>query len=474
MKKIYYTVLIAFGFLFSFNRTQAQCISAVQLDGTDEYLHSPFNNYTFTNFTMEMWINAQTYSTNVHFISLYQNAYIVLGDYGSGLFETWADGLNPISISSATPAINTWHHVAYVYDGANQILYVDGIPVATTPTMGAVTSGPSMNSGLVIGARYTQNAQYATAIYDDVRIWNVARSQAELQAAMNTSLTGTEPGLVAYYIFEDGIGSTTVTDLTGNGNTLTLYNMDPNTDWVSGNGILSVSNVTDSITACDSIIWVDGNTYYADNNTATWTLTNLGGCDSIITLDLTINHSSTSTDVITACDSITWIDGNTYYTDNSIATWLLPSITGCDSMVSLDLTINYSSVSNISNAGMDSITVNGQTYTQSGIYTQVLTNAIGCDSTITIDLDIQYTGINDIYTQVMNVYPNPTFDKIFLQGIQSLKDIQMITITDSKGSLVKSYYSETEIIDMSDFEFGMYYIHIVHKAGTERLKVVKQ
>ena len=70
--------------------------------------------------------------------------------------------------------------------------------------------------------------------------------------------------------------------------------------------------IVDTITACDSYTWIDGNTYTASNNTATYTLTNAAGCDSVVTLDLTINSSNTGTDVITACDSYTWIDGNTY------------------------------------------------------------------------------------------------------------------------------------------------------------------
>ena len=41
--------------------------------------------------------------------------------------------------------------------------------------------------------------------------------------------------------------------------------------------------------ACDSYDWIDGNTYTVSNNTAQWTLTNVAGCDSIVTLDLTIN-----------------------------------------------------------------------------------------------------------------------------------------------------------------------------------------
>ena len=74
----------------------------------------------------------------------------------------------------------------------------------------------------------------------------------------------------------------------------------------------STSFTIDSVVACDSYTWIDGNTYNTSNNTATFTSVNSIGCDSVITLDLTIFSSSTATDVVVACDSYTWIDGNTY------------------------------------------------------------------------------------------------------------------------------------------------------------------
>ena len=60
----------------------------------------------------------------------------------------------------------------------------------------------------------------------------------------------------------------------------------------------------------------------------------------MVTLDLTINSSNTGTDIQTACDSYTWIDGNTYTSNNNTATHTLSNAGGCDSVVTLDLTIN--------------------------------------------------------------------------------------------------------------------------------------
>ena len=59
------------------------------------------------------------------------------------------------------------------------------------------------------------------------------------------------------------------------------------------NGTSQCNNTgTDLQTVCDSLVWIDGVTYTIDNNTATHTLTNIAGCDSIVTLDLTIKNSS--------------------------------------------------------------------------------------------------------------------------------------------------------------------------------------
>jgi PDZ domain-containing secreted protein len=110
------------------------------------------------------------------------------------------------------------------------------------------------------------------------------------------------------------------------------------------------------ITACDSLTWIDGVTYLTSNNTATYTLTNKVGCDSLVTIDLIINNSSSATDVINAIDSLTWIDGVTYSTSNNTATYNLTNAVGCDSLVTIDLIINNSSSGNDVQTARNSIT----------------------------------------------------------------------------------------------------------------------
>ena len=195
----------------------------------------------------------------------------------------------------------------------------------------------------------------------------------------------------------DWIDGNTYTE-SNNTATHTLINAAGCDSVVTLNLTINHSNTgTDVITACDSYTWIDGNTYFTSNNSATHTLINAAGCDSVVTLNLTINHSNTGTDVITACDSYTWIDGNTYFTSNNTATHTLTNAAGCDSVVTLNLTMN-------SNSGTDVITacdsyrwINGVTYTASNnTATHTLINAAGCDSVVTLNLTIH--SVSDITT----------------------------------------------------------------------------
>ena len=147
----------------------------------------------------------------------------------------------------------------------------------------------------------------------------------------------------------------------------------------------------DTITACDSHTWIDGNTYTSSNNTATHTLTNIDGCDSLVTLDLTINYSNTGIDAIIACDSYTWIDGITYTSSNNTATHTLTNEDGCDSVVTMDLVVNYSIATNDSLVVCDSAIWNGNLYNTTGIYVDTLQTVHGCDSIVTMDMTINYS-----------------------------------------------------------------------------------
>ena len=143
---------------------------------------------------------------------------------------------------------------------------------------------------------------------------------------------------------------------------------------------------TDVKTACESFTWIDGNTYTSSNNTATHLLTNAAGCDSTVTLDLTITNSSSFTETVTACDSLQW-NGSTYFTSGN-QTFTTANAAGCDSVVDLVLTINNSGSSFLATSSCNSYDWNGTTYSTSGIYVDTLVNSSGCTQIDTLDLTI--------------------------------------------------------------------------------------
>jgi hypothetical protein len=143
-------------------------------------------------------------------------------------------------------------------------------------------------------------------------------------------------------------------------------------------------------TACDSYTWALNGTTYTSSGTYTYVGTNAAGCVLTTTLNLTINNSTTVSVTETACDSYTWALNGTTYTSSGTYTHVGTNASGCTLTTTLNLTINNSSTSTVTETACDSYTwaLNGTTYTSSGIYTHVGTNANGCPLTTTLNLTI--------------------------------------------------------------------------------------
>jgi len=95
---------------------------------------------------------------------------------------------------------NTWTHIATTFDGTNYKLFVNGEEVNNYTDAAGLTPLPTPVR--FIGATHTsletQPHEFIGKI-DEVRMWSVARTQAEIQETMNDTLSGDETGLVAYY-----------------------------------------------------------------------------------------------------------------------------------------------------------------------------------------------------------------------------------------------------------------------------------
>ena len=170
------------------------------------------------------------------------------------------------------------------------------------------------------------------------------------------------------------------------------------------------TNGVDVQQSCDYYVWPrNGQTYNASTNTPTYTLTggNQWGCDSIVTLNLTILHSTTGIDAQTACDSYTWPRNGITYTSstNEPNIYAGQNAAGCDSTLYLNLTMKYSTSYNFVATACDEYTwpLNGQTYSAStNSPTTTITNAAGCDSLVYLNLTVNYTKYATVTDTVCN------------------------------------------------------------------------
>ncbi|MCC6702578.1 MAG: T9SS type A sorting domain-containing protein [Fluviicola sp.] len=160
-----------------------------------------------------------------------------------------------------------------------------------------------------------------------------------------------------------------------------------------------------TITACDGYIWSQTGQTYTTSGNYNDTIPNVAGCDSIITLMLTINSSTYSSQSITACDSYTWPQTGQTYTISGNYNDTIPNVASCDSIITLMLTINSSTYSSQSITVCDSYTwpQTAQTYTISGNYIDTILNVSGCDSIITLILTINQTPNSSATADATNV-----------------------------------------------------------------------
>jgi hypothetical protein len=155
------------------------------------------------------------------------------------------------------------------------------------------------------------------------------------------------------------------------------------------------SYATLALTLCSGDIF-NNDTSFSESGTYTILTESASGCDSIITLELTILdeiHTSVSE---TTCDSYTTPGGSHTWTESGVYSDTTIAVNGCDSITTYNLTILESSSVNLEVSGCEMYTdEEGNTYTVSGIYIRHYTNAIGCDSNVILSLTIKSKNISN-------------------------------------------------------------------------------
>jgi len=221
--------------------------------------------------TVEFWVKIPS-NTQHHIVSWGNFTCAIYPVSGVMRPHLWGS-FNDVSSTALSVPLNTWTHVAYVLTGTQLIFYVNGVADAKTYTHNTGTTG-SLYVGTYLGG--------TGQTVDEVRIWNVVRTQAQIQSTMGAELVGNEPNLVSYYKFNQGtaggnnMGVTTLNATTGQNGTLTGFLLNGSTsNWVQA---LTFPTLTNNALSA----------YPKGTTTVTWTTTDAAGltatCNQTVTV----------------------------------------------------------------------------------------------------------------------------------------------------------------------------------------------
>ena len=118
--------------------------------------------------------------------------------------------------------------------------------------------------------------------------------------------------------------------------------------------------------------------------------------------------------------------------------------------------------------------VNNQTYTQSGTYSDTLVNAAGCDSIVTLNLTLSYTGINELNASQLVVSPNPTKDNFSISGLELLETITSMEVKDASGKVVKVLNPTTTNFSCVGLKAGVYFLAVTSNKTERVIKIIKE
>lgn len=246
--------------------------NALSFDGSNDYVNcgNAVALQIDKEITVELWINP---AGDARIIGKYDDQLKSgwrIHYYNSRFIFGVSSGITDHDLySSITSTPNQWHHVAGTYNKSSGVLkiYVDDVVTEEN----GFTSGVLLNTkdNLNIGRFEAYGIAYGKATLDEVRLWNVVRSETEIKNSKYLHIDSNADGLVAYYPFDQGIaggnntGITIADDITANNNNGTLHNFALNgntSNWVAGISLtscgapagLNVAHVSDT---CAILTW---------------------------------------------------------------------------------------------------------------------------------------------------------------------------------------------------------------------------
>jgi hypothetical protein len=306
---------------------------AYSFDGMNdniEIIDNPsFSFFLNSSYSVNIWFNLISLGSTQAFIGqgdgdgLNQNRFWRISFYSNNNISNHIRGnlSDPFDTKNMHPwlSINQWHMISMVRNYNNDLkMYLDGGLIDTDIDITGVSSPFTQQRNILLGAFFNSYPnilmQYLNGSLDDIGIWSRALTQCEIQD-----------------LYQVQLGSQAIS-----------------------------AGADQSICAGDNVILSasGGNSYQWNNN---------------VVDGLLFAPTQTATYSVNGIDSL--------------------GCTGSDTVV---VSVLDNGASTLTQTALDSYTLNGQTYTQSGTYTQVIPSANGCDSIITLNLTLNFTGIHDL------------------------------------------------------------------------------
>ncbi|MCL2028039.1 MAG: hypothetical protein FWG79_06065, partial [Bacteroidales bacterium] len=138
--------------------------------------------------------------------------------------------------------------------------------------------------------------------------------------------------------------------------------------------------------SCDQITY-NGIVFIKDT-TFTDTLVNTVGCDSLLTVNLTVRHKTFGTLDLDSCDQITY-NSMVFFKDTTFTDTLV-NAAGCDSLLTVNLTVRHKTFGTLNLDSCDQITYNEMVFIKDTTFTDTLVNTAGCDSLLTVNLIVRH------------------------------------------------------------------------------------
>ena len=182
-------------------------LGALALNGVDGYLRVPYSSElnSLSAITIEAWVKRAETSRNETVVGNDFNASYWLGFSPTGKLRFYPHGSGSSVDGNATVGSGAWNHIAVTYDGTTRNYYINGILDKTsTLAPGAITGNPSEPLGIGFDVHDTFDPNFFSGSIDEVRIWNVVRTQAEIQDGMFKTIQAPLPSSLLAYWKMDG------------------------------------------------------------------------------------------------------------------------------------------------------------------------------------------------------------------------------------------------------------------------------